>query len=164
MFNVPVRVAASSKPIEKMQERVVDPVTVPNQDEARATFVTPPSATLVLRILEGAMAGNVYDLEYIYQKTQRRIVTLGREKSNNIYLIDDNHQYISRQHLTLERKSEVSEWLVRDGQWSAELRQWKNSANGTYLNSNKITMEGAELKAGDVITIGMTKISVEPKS
>ena len=163
-MSVPVRVASGEKSVERSQEKDISSVPVQEQDSARATFISPSSATLVLRVLEGAMAGSVYDLEEIYLREQRRIVTLGRDRTNCIHLADDKHQYISRHHLTFERRSDVSEWFVRDGQWSMELRQWKGSSNGTYLNTKKVTMDGVKLKAGDVITIGVTKISVEPKS
>lgn len=144
-----------SKPV------VVEKVTVKHLDEYEGMQ---SGLGLMLRVLQGAMEGKVFDLEEIYNCSKRKIVTLGRDSSNNIHLADENHQYISRYHLTLERGDDGGAWVVRDGQWSMGLKQWRASANGTYVNSQRINMSGVKLRPGDVITIGMTKIKVEPKS
>ena len=50
-------------------------------------------------------------------------------------------------------------WIIRDGQWRNQ--QWKNSMNGTYVNSTEVGCHGFVLQVGDIITIGDTKLRVE---
>ena len=59
---------------------------------------------------------------------------------------------MSRFHCTIERDG--GHWVIRDGQWRKELRQWVNSTNGTYVNAKPVTQNGFYLKTGDIIAIG----------
>ncbi len=38
---------------------------------------------------------------------------------------------------------------------------WKHSLNGTFVNSTEVTEAGYFLQAGDIISIGDTKLRVE---
>ena len=49
-------------------------------------------------------------------------------------------------------------WQIRDGQWDMEMSAWKNSMNGTYVNSDVVTEKGKLLTDGDIITIGDVKL------
>jgi pSer/pThr/pTyr-binding forkhead associated (FHA) protein len=60
----------------------------------------------------------------------------------------------------LEYNPTQRKWYLRDGQWYDG--QWRNSLNGTYVNSRELKgMEGLELRAGDIISIGEVKLRVE---
>ena len=72
-----------------------------------------------------------------------------------------NDQYLSRNHSTLETDDSRLNWIIRDGQWSFESRQWVRSTNGTYLNSKELTEAGCSLRHGDIITIGDVKLKFE---
>ena len=51
---------------------------------------------------------------------------------------------------------------IRDGQWDKDNKDsWINSLNGTFVNSDEVTMEGKELQLGDIIAIGDVKLRVE---
>ena len=106
-----------------------------------------------LRILQGEEHGKVYNLTQL-ASTGRRILTIGRQQGNSIYVKSDFSDFMSRFHCTIEMAGNMSQWAIRDGQWRKEYRQWTNSSNGTYVNSTPVNENGYYLKPGDIITMG----------
>ena len=111
-----------------------------------------------LVIMHGDDYGKVFDLTKISNSINRMILTLGRSDSS---ILKINDQYLSRNHSTLETDDSRLNWIIRDGQWSFESRQWVRSTNGTYLNSKELTEAGCSLRHGDIITIGDVKLKFE---
>ena len=112
-----------------------------------------------LRILQGEEYGKVYNLTEVVNQG-RRILTIGRQRGNSIYIKSDFSDFISRFHCTIELASPV-QWAIRDGQWRNEQRQWVKSSNGTYVNSKPVNENGFFLKAGDIIAIGDVTLRFE---
>ena len=72
--------------------------------------------------------------------------------------------YISRHHCTLERAGTAGQWIIRDGQWVDDgvgHGYWKQSLNGTYVNSSEVDMYGMPINPGDIISLGDVKLRVE---
>ena len=115
-----------------------------------------------LKIMQGKEFGKSYDLDAIAEKLGRRMITMGREDSNNICINDYDESYMSRRHCTLEKVG-AAMWQIRDGQWDFENSMWKNSMNGTYVNSHSVGQAGRVLKEGDVITVGDVKLKYDVK-
>ena len=116
---------------------------------------------LVLRIVHGEELGKVYNLNDFLEQKQIW-VTIGRyneEFINDIDLVDTKTSYISRKHCTLEYESK--KWYLRDGQ--SFQGKWYYSTNGTSVNFKELyqTDEKILLKAGDTISIGKIRLSVE---
>lgn len=107
----------------------------------------------LLRVLQGEDYGKTYDLTRMVQKG-RRLLTIGRQSDNNIFITSIYSNYISRYHCTLEASPDYSQWILRDGQWNNQYRQWSLSRNGTFVNSSPVGQSGFYLKAGDIITLG----------
>mgnify|MGYP002623050754 CR=1 FL=1 len=105
-----------------------------------------------LRVLQGEEYGRVYNLTQITSQG-RRILTIGRQLGNAIYVKSDSSDFISRFHCTIEQAPH-GEWVIRDGQWRNDSRQWMLSSNGTFVNSNPVGQNGYYLKAGDIIAMG----------
>ena len=112
-----------------------------------------------LRVMQGEQYGTVYNLSDIVA-SGKRIITLGRETGNLIVLKDNVSCYMSRYHCCIEAHS-ASGWIIRDGQWNGQSRQWMESSNGTFVNSQQVTYTGYILEAGDIISIGDIKIRFE---
>ena len=106
----------------------------------------------LLRILQGEEYGKIYNLTQM-ANLGRRVLTVGRQQGNNIYIKSDFSDFISRFHCTVEQSSPM-QWAVRDGQWRSEYRQWQNSSNGTFVNSRPVTQNGYFLQPGDIIAMG----------
>ncbi|MBP5495709.1 MAG: protein kinase [Bacteroidales bacterium] len=125
-------------------------------------FNTDITRGLLLKVTQGEEHGTCYNLnDFLNNGTY--LVTGGRFSkhiTNDICIKDFNTNYISRRHFTLEYNPMRRSWYLRDGQFVDG--KWENSLNGTYINSREIKgMEGVELKAGDIISIGEVKIRVE---
>lgn len=90
-----------------------------------------------------------------------RMLRVGREKTNDIVLMEQGSAYVSRFHFTLERSADGTYWTVRDGQWRKDEHRWSPSTNGTYINATLVTTEGQKLFTGDIITAGEYKLKVE---
>jgi serine/threonine protein kinase len=119
---------------------------------------------VVLKVMQGEEHGTRYNLnDFLHEGVY--LVSAGRLNSrykNNINIRDFNTTYISRRHFTLEYHPTENNWFLRDGQWDDEKSSWTNSLNGTYINSREVkALDGAELKAGDIISIGEVKLRVE---
>ena len=112
-----------------------------------------------LRILQGEEYGKVYNLTQLANQG-RRILTIGRQQGNSIYIKSDFSDFISRFHCSIELAS-PGVWAIRDGQWRNDYRQWVKSSNGTYVNSKPINENGYYLKAGDIIAIGDVTLRFE---
>jgi len=114
----------------------------------------------LLRILQGEEYGKTYNLTQLIE-SGRKILTIGRQQGNSIFIKSEFSDFMSRYHCTIERDSFKSLWVIRDGQWRNEYRQWKNSSNGTYVNGIPVNSNGFYLKAGDIIAIGDVTIRFE---
>ena len=139
---------------------------------------------ILLRIMQGEGYGKVYKLpEFISER--HRVITMGRtdDSIRNDIDIDDRECLVSRCHCTFEYDGVGRQWVIRDGQWRKvcpiALRQggcmgctafcqpfdmrseWRNSVNGTYVNSKEVGKNGEVLHPGDIITIGDVKLRVE---
>ena len=86
---------------------------------------------------------------------------MGRGTMNDVQLMEYQAFYMSRRHFTIEADRDLKSFVIRDGQWDVESRQWLPSANGTYVNSSQITQMGQKLSPGDVITVGEMTIKFE---
>jgi hypothetical protein len=112
-----------------------------------------------LRILQGEEYGKVFQLTPFVNQG-RRILTIGRQQGNIIYIKSDFSDFMSRFHCTIELAA-PGQWAIRDGQWHKESRQWIKSSNGTYVNSRPVNENGYYLKAGDIIAIGDVTLRFE---
>lgn len=115
-----------------------------------------------LTITQGENEGKVYQLQDMLVG-YRRMIRVGRSEQNDIVLkCDAKDTYVSRFHFTLERSAKEEGWMIKDGQWNKESRQWQPSTNGTYLNTSRVTTsDGLQLYTGDIITAGEYKFKVE---
>lgn len=114
-----------------------------------------------LRIMSGETHGQLFDLTTIARNYKCRVLTVGRQPENMIFIKSVYSGYMSRRHCTLESSINGMEWIVRDGQWDAQNRKWCNSRNGTFINSVPVAQKGCYLKAGDIITIGDVTLRFE---
>lgn len=113
-----------------------------------------------LRIMQGLEHGACYKLDDIIARTGRSLITVGRDEDNDIQLKDYSDSYCSRRHFTLECP-ERNVWILRDGQWIREEMSWKESTNGSYINSTQAGRDGEQLHNGDIITAGDIKLRFE---
>lgn len=123
-----------------------------------------PNGTL-LRIMQGDEFGKIYRLGELSSNGTRRILTIGREDASTFNVIpikEATSTYISRRHCTIELDDKNGKLFIRDGQWDKEAKDnWVSSLNGTFINSYEVTMDGAEIHPGDIISIGDVKLRVE---
>ena len=129
-----------------------------------ADFVQQPIVNgVLLRVMQGEDHGAVYKLNELL-RGKSRIITVGCNDSfvKNVLPITENQtRFISRKHCTLER-SAGNQWFIRDGQWEQNATNgWKQSLNGTFVNSSEVPATGMIIKPGDIITIGDVKMRVE---
>lgn len=142
---------------------------------------------LQLRIMQGEELGKTYILNNLFNggSTILSIGRADRDVWNHISIEEKESCYISRQHCTIEKDTSNNMWIIRDGQFRVQcpigLRQegiypcryctalchqqqrmsWKQSLNGTYVNSNEVDSSGLIIKPGDIISIGDVKMRVE---
>ena len=118
---------------------------------------------VMLRIMQGEDYGAVYKLNDLI-RGKNRIITVGCNDPlvNNLLSITESHsRFISRKHCTLELGT-GNKWFIRDGQWDKSATNgWKNSLNGTFVNSTEVTFDGTPIHPGDIISIGDVKLRVE---
>jgi len=118
----------------------------------------------LLRVMQGEEYGRTYDLTALGQQTGG-IVTMGRgdvSVRNTIPVAEQSSCYISRKHCTFECDEASNAWFIRDGQWDkSSPNGWKNSMNGTFVNATEVSSNGYFVQAGDIISIGDTKLRVE---
>lgn len=120
---------------------------------------------MLLRIMQGDEFCKIYRLGELSSNGTRRILTIGREDASTFNVIpikEATSTYISRRHCTIELDDKNGKLFIRDGQWDKEAKDnWVNSLNGTFINSDEVTIEGAEIHPGDIISIGDVKLRVE---
>lgn len=114
-----------------------------------------------LHIMYGEDYGKIYRLTELVAEKNTRVLTMGRQWDNCIFVRETNSSLISRYHCTIEQGNTPSEWIIRDGQWNMNERQWRDSTNGTYVNATRVSSQGFYLSVGDIITIGDTKLRFE---
>lgn len=119
---------------------------------------------ILLRVMQGEEYGKEYYLDNLLNG--RRILTIGRDTSavhNALGIRENISCYISRHHCTLELDYASGCWILRDGQWVIESGHsyWKESLNGTFLNSSEVDTYGTAIHPGDIISIGDVKLRVE---
>jgi len=118
----------------------------------------------LLRIMQGEEYKKVYKLNDLLTG-KSRILTVGRNDGqavNTISVTENQSSYISRKHCTLELDYHTNNWYIRDGQWDKDSENgWRNSTNGTFVNSTAVSKEGMLLSLGDIISIGDLKLRVE---
>lgn len=119
------------------------------------------NGNLILKIMHGEEYGKVYDLTQMAQTTKRRLFTMGRISKNDIHIVETQSSYISRFHCVLETDANYRDWCIIDGQWNPDEKKWIRSTNGTYVNSTEVTEKGFWMQAGDIISIGDTKLKLE---
>ena len=144
---------------------------------------------ILLRVMQGENLNVTYQIANIVDG-KPRILTMGRKDidiANHIAITEENTNYISRCHCTLEYDMDKQRWLIRDGQYRIDCGiakrcykepypcrmctarcpsnrptgQWKRSLNGTYVNSAEINENGSYFAVGDIITVGNVKLRVE---
>lgn len=111
-----------------------------------------------LRIMQGEEYGRLYDLTQLLQ-VGMAVLTVGRQNDNAIYIKSFNSDFVSRHHCTIENGE--GKWVIRDGQWLPEIRQWVASTNGTFVNSRPVSKAGYYLSSGDIITMGDVTLKFE---
>lgn len=126
-----------------------------------------PAVNVCLKIVHGDQFGRLYFLDNLANALQTDSLTLGRadiHTVNHIDIIEEGSSYVSRRHATLERDPVSGYWIIRDGQWTPDQRDntWIQSTNGTFVNSREAYREGLTLHFGDIISVGDTKLKVEP--
>lgn len=176
------RISSASEVIH-MLPKPQSPITSPSSSTTSRSFMVVREG-IQLRVMQGNDYGKVFKLNN-YLKNQHQIITMGRfdESVSNDIRINDAEFLVSRCHCTLEYDEMSGQWVIRDGQWrkncAIALRlgscmnctaycrpadkpgEWKNSMNGTYLNSSEVGKHGMILNPGDIITIGDVKLRVE---
>ncbi len=144
-----------------------EPQTVRNdnpvkQDEPQ--FQTKIVHGVLLRIMQGDEYGRVYYLDNMLQG-EKAILTVGRKDygvKNDIALSETTSSYVSRKHCTLELDYNQGCWVIRDGQWDPNSTTgWRQSTNGTFVNSTEVDKFGMPFNPGDIISIGDTKLRAE---
>lgn len=139
-------------------------VSYERADGAKDIEKSSPNGVL-LKILQGDEFGKIYRLGELSSNGTRRILTIGREDASTFNVIpikEATSTYISRRHCTIELDDKSGKLFIRDGQWDKEAKDnWVSSLNGTFINSDEVTMDGAEIHPGDIISIGDVKLRVE---
>lgn len=137
-------------------------------EEAKAapTFNSNVENGLLLRVMYGENAGQAFYLNDIIRRQPCGVVTIGRADPivvNDIMLNETLTTYISRRHCTLELDDCVGSghWVIRDGQFDPNTRQWRRSTNGTYVNSEEAEEGGIAFAPGDIISVGDVKMRAE---
>ena len=135
-----------------------------NATDIRRTMVSPSlskHAGVQLRILQGEDYGRIIDLTKIANQLKKQVLKMGRNAENVIPITELQSSYVSRFHCTLETDSAYMKWTIRDGQWRMDERVWRESSNGTFVNSTQVQPSGLQLSEGDIISIGDVKIRFE---
>jgi pSer/pThr/pTyr-binding forkhead associated (FHA) protein len=113
--------------------------------------------------MQGEDHGAVYKLND-YLQGKGKMITVGCNDPfvrNLLPLTENLSRFISRKHCTLEQTTR-NLWYIRDGQWDKTATNgWKQSLNGTYVNSTEVSFTGMPIMPGDIISIGDVKLRVE---
>lgn len=149
--------------VEEVMKRLPQCASVPVMPIVKPVEVkseNTPCNGFRLRVMQGEEYGRVYELMSLMEAANKRLITAGRDLSNMLCWKEYETAYTSRRHFTLEYRT-PNKWVIRDGQWDMENRAWRNSSNGTYVNSAEVMMEGSELQDGDIISAGEIKLRFE---
>lgn len=132
---------------------------LPNSFIAKPYSPEPLNGIWQLHILNGVERGKVFNLNALLSLKSDNCLTLGfgEDKSdltNDIGIQEYYSRFISRKHATFI--FEEGSWYLKDGQMSeTSLTEWKQSKNGTFVNSYQLEEnEKFLLKDGDLIQIG----------
>ncbi|MDE6329253.1 MAG: protein kinase [Muribaculaceae bacterium] len=132
---------------------------------AQISDIPRPVNGIALRVMQGEEPRRLYQLSEIAARTGKRILTIGRDDPdtpNSLRIRENDSNYVSRRHATLEYYPETDSWLIRDGQFDrTTLSHWKLSTNGTYVGSSDVSPAGMALALGDIISIGDVKLRLE---
>ncbi|MGB5032803.1 MAG: FHA domain-containing protein, partial [Saprospiraceae bacterium] len=133
--------------------------SLPNSFIAKSYSPEPLNGIWQLHILNGVERGKVFNLNALLSLKSDNCLTLGfgEDKSdltNDIGIQEYYSRFISRKHATFI--FEEGSWYLKDGQMSeTSLTEWKQSKNGTFVNSYQLEEnEKFLLKDGDLIQIG----------
>ena len=132
----------------------------PKEEEKRMDSFHPVVNGTLLKIMQGEDYGMVYYLDKLLDG--KCILTMGRDDDlthNQVPIREDTSKYISRHHCTLEKDPTTGQWYIHDGQLLGG--RWRDSLNGTYVNSREADKYGIAFKPGDIISIGDVKMRVE---
>jgi serine/threonine protein kinase len=124
----------------------------------------------VLRVVQGDEPGREYNLSNFQKNLGKAILTLGWFNSNepfnnDIGIVENFTNYISRKHATLRFNQNTSSWEILDGQYAdynEPHSKWKTSTNGILINGLRMNHKPMILRFGDIITIGDTTLKVIP--
>lgn len=163
LLNIPI-FKSVKKPVP-VRQNVSENNAANNNSNIQYDFSTPPLRNsrvsgYMLHIMQGEDYGQKYSLTDIRRGGCKEI-TLGRNSDNVIRIKEKYNIYVSRYHCTIRWIDDVKAWLIYDGCWDSDHGVWSHSTNGTYVNSTHVEECGYELKIGDIITIGDTKIRFE---
>ena len=126
--------------------------------------MAPTDTTLgyLLRVMQGEEYGKVYDVTNML--SHLNFITVGRldgYTSNDISIRETQSVYVSRKHCTI--KKDGQSFKICDGQRDISSEAgWRESTNGTFVNSAQVSKNGYYLQSGDIITIGDVKLRFEP--
>lgn len=154
-----------------------------------APFCKDTTHGVLLRVMQGEESGKVYVLNELLSDDNSSVICVGRATDdvwNNIRIKEEESTYISRKHCTIEKDPQRDLWIIRDGQFRTQcmlgLRMnhvfpcgyctayctshgpkniWKESLNGTFVNSQEVPVTGTVIHPGDIISIGDVKLRVE---
>ncbi len=129
----------------------------------------PGKTDFALQVKQGEDSGRIYNLEELKRSKGTARFLVGRNDEEEAIFNDvdiretppdGKNYYISRKQATIEHDPSTGRWYLRDGQWAREERTWKNSLNGSFVNSYRAGEEGYPLNPGDIITLGETTLKV----
>ncbi|MBS1662757.1 MAG: protein kinase [Bacteroidetes bacterium] len=125
----------------------------------------PPAETIgskpAIQVTYGEELNQLFDLTLLADKKQGSLLTIGRKDPsviNDIEIAEVETRYISRRHAIIEKNGSSKAWVIKDGQFHSDRKEWVPSLNGLYLNGQQVNQDGREIKPGDVITMGDTTL------
>lgn len=98
---------------------------------------------LIFRHLSGSRRGTVE----VYPTSRFQNLTIGRDPGSDVRFHADQDVFVSRHHAIIE-------WKSSDDAMTKFTLVDLLSSNGTYLNGERLSAEGHELKTGDRIQFG----------
>ena len=127
---------------------------------------------IALVVTQGEDPGKEYLLnQYVSPRRTSGIVRVGyldwrNPGRNHIEIQEEGTAFISTFHATIEKHGNSGLWIIRDGQFYAKGREtgprWYLSTNGVFVNGRRVH-EFAELRPGDLVTIGDTVLQVRTR-
>lgn len=143
-----------------------------NQVSLRQDYKYQFGDPLSLVVTQGEDPGKEYFFnQYIQAHRTNGVIRIGyldrkNPGRNHIEVQEDGTAYISNFHATIEKHSQSGKWIIRDGQFYAKGKstesKWHPSTNGVFVNGERVT-DFAEIKPGDLLTVGDTVLQVRVK-